>query len=132
MLRLAARHADIHRALALFLDWPRLDLAARHVLDRSGRWDGRHYGALAPAAEALATDYPDAATILYRALLDDILKRAQSSAYAHAAAYLAQLDSLAPRLTSAAVLPDHAAYRAALANAHARKPAFWAQVRKRR
>jgi ABC-type iron transport system FetAB permease component len=29
------------------------DLAAKLVLDHLGAWDGRHYGALAPAAEAL-------------------------------------------------------------------------------
>jgi hypothetical protein len=127
----AARHADIHRALELFLAWPRLDLAARHVLAHRERWEGRHYGALAPAAAALATDHADAATILYRALLEDILRRAQSSAYTHAAEYLAQLDALGPRLSPDAGLGDHATYRAALTKAHARKPAFWARVRER-
>jgi hypothetical protein len=126
----AAEHADIHRTLELFLAWPRLDLAARHVLAQRMHWDGRHYGSLAPAAEALAADHADAATILYRALLDDILRRAQSSAYAHAADYLAQLDALAPRLSPEAGIGDHAGYRAAITKDHARKSAFWARVRR--
>jgi len=127
----AAQHADIHRALALLLDWPRLDLAARHVLIHRAHWDGRHYGALVPAAEALAADHVAAATILYRALLDDILRRAQSSAYAHAAEHLAQLDALAPRIGTDADIVDHATYRTEMAKSHARKAAFWARVRER-
>ena len=127
----AAQRADIHRALELFLAWPRLDLAARHVLAHRARWDGRHYGALVPAAEALAADHADAATILYRALLDDILRRAKPSAYTHAAEYLARLDALAPRLGTDADIVDHATYRTALTKAHARKAAFWARVRER-
>jgi hypothetical protein len=47
------------------------------------------------------------------------------------AAQLAALDALAPRLNSAVAPPsDHAAYRAALATAHARKASLWARVRK--
>ncbi len=127
----AAAHADIHRALALFLEWPRLDLAAKHVIDRRDRWDGRNYGVLAPAAETLEADHPAAATVLLRALVDDVLKRAQSTAYGHAARYLERLDALAPRLDPSECPGEHAAWRAAIAKAHARKSGFWAQVRAR-
>ena len=46
------------------------------------------------ATEQLEPDHPVAATILYRALLDDILDRARSPAYRHAARYLEKLDAL--------------------------------------
>jgi hypothetical protein len=46
-----------------------------------GQEEGRHYEALLAAAETLEPDHPLAATILYRALLDDILNRARSPAY---------------------------------------------------
>lgn len=74
---LAYAQADPHRyrSLDFFLGWPRLDLAAKHVIDHRETWAGQHYGALVPAAEALEHDYPVAATVLYRALLDDILTR---------------------------------------------------------
>ena len=77
-----------YRALAFFLNSPRLDLTAKLVLDRRAEWEGRHYEALLAAAETLEADHPVAATILYRALLDDILNRARSPAYGHAARYL--------------------------------------------
>jgi hypothetical protein len=40
-----------YRALAFFLNWPRLDLAARLLVDRRTEWEGRHYEALLAAAE---------------------------------------------------------------------------------
>ncbi len=115
-----------YTALAFFLAWPRQDLAAKLVLDHRGTWEGRHYGVLVPAAEALEEKHPAAATVLYRALIDDILARARSPAYGHAARYLARLDALADRLEpSASRSLNHAAYRADLARAHGRKAAFW-------
>ena len=38
-----------YTSLAFFLTWPRLDLAAKLVLDHRGTWDGRYYEALVPA-----------------------------------------------------------------------------------
>lgn len=115
-------------ALDFLVRWPRLDLAARLVIERRSVWDGRHWEWLSPAAEALAEDHPLAASILYRALVDDILGRARSPAYGHGARHLATLDALAGRLEPASLDPDPAAYRAALRKAHGRKTGFWALV----
>jgi Family of unknown function (DUF6880) len=92
---LASPH--ITAALRFLIEWPRLDLAERLVAERRGEWDGRRYEILAPAAQALESGHPLAATILYRALLNSILERAQSLAYPHAARYHAELEALAPR-----------------------------------
>lgn len=127
----AAAYPHRYRSLAFFLAWPRLDLAAKLVLDHRGIWEGRRYGALVPAAEALEDQYPAAATVLYRALIDDILTRARSPAYGHAARYLARLDALAERVEPSPDMPDHAAYRAELKRAHGRKAGFWSLVNAR-
>ena len=124
----AAAHPYRYRSLAFFLAWPRLDLAAKLVLDHRGTWDGRYYGALVPAAEALEDVHPAAATVLYRALIDDILARARSPAYGHAARYLARLEALAERVEPLPDLPGHAAYRAELKRVHGRKSGFWSLV----
>lgn len=124
----AAGHADRYAALALFVAWPRLDLAGRLVLEHRGGWEGRHYGVLAPAAEELEAAQPAAAAVLYRALIDDILLRARSTAYGHAARYLARLEALPLASETAPDLPDHATYRGDLLKAHGRKAAFWALV----
>ena len=92
------------------------------------RGAGQHYGLLVPAAEALEHDHLVAATVLYRALLDDILTRARSPAYGHAARYLVKLGDLDTMDLAAGGLLGHEAYRAGLRRSHGRKTGFWALV----
>jgi len=120
-----------YRALSFFLSWPRLDLAAKLVVERRGEWEGRHYEILAAAAEALEPDHPLAATILYRALLDDILDRARSPAYPHAARYLKKLDALSEGEDPSWPIDPQRAYRLALQKKHGRKSGFWSLVEER-
>ena len=121
-----------YRALAFFLNWPHLDLAAKLVLDRRAEWEGRYYEPLSAAAAQLEPDHPVAATILYRALLDDILDRARSPAYGHAARYLEKLDALAALGDAASSIDPHETYRAAVAKKHGRKSGFWSLVKERK
>lgn len=116
-------------ALTFLLDWPRPDEAARLVLERVREWDGGRYDVLPGAAAALAEKYPAAATVLYRALLDDILSAARSSAYGHAAQYFRTLQDLAGRLPNGAGVETHDAYVAGLRQMHGRKAGFWSRVR---
>lgn len=125
----AAAAKDKHQALALYLAWPRLDHAARLVADNRSHWDGRAYELLVPAAEALETDHPAAATILYRALLNQILASARSKAYPHAARYFSNLEAIAGRIAGDASLASHATYKAELQKKHGRKSGFWSLVR---
>jgi len=46
-----------YRALAFFLGWPRLDLAAKLVVKWRAEWEGRYYAPLLAAAEALEPDH---------------------------------------------------------------------------
>ena len=125
----AATFAHRYTSLRLLLAWPRLDLAAQHVVEHRATWEGRHYEVLVPAAEALEHGYPAAATVLYRALIDDILNRARSPAYGHAARYFARLEALANVAEEwPSGLCNHVAYRALLNQAHGRKSAFWSLV----
>ncbi|WP_371931843.1 DUF6880 family protein [Mameliella sp. MMSF_3510] len=82
-------------ALRFFLDWPRTDLAAKLIVMHPDRWDGGDWHILPKVAALLEHDHPLAATILFRALLDDILARARSKAYGHGATYLGKLALLA-------------------------------------
>lgn len=122
----------IHGALAFLVEWPRLDLAAKLVIARHAEWDGDQYYILPPVAEALEYDHPLGAVILYRVLLNDILARARSKAYPHAARYLAKLYALAALKDAETERPadvvSHAHYRASLRKAHGRKSGLWALV----
>jgi len=75
--------------------------------------------------------HAEAATILYRALLNDILSRAKSAAYGHGARYLARLEELSIASEARAVpnMIGHSEFREGLLKAHGRKAGFWAQVR---
>mgnify|MGYP001810002039 CR=1 FL=1 len=115
-------------ALAFFIEWPRLDRAARLVLANRDHWEGRHYDTLGDAAAILEADFPLAATVLYRALLDDILGRARSPAYGAGARHLARLEALAPGIADWDGVDDHAAYALSIRKTHGRKAAFWSAV----
>ena len=128
----AMAHSDRYKTLEFLLAWPRRDLAAQLIVSSPAGWDGNQYYTLPPIAEALQHDFPLAATILYRALLDDILLKARSKAYPHAARYLKTLAQIAaaaetdpPRRADVA---DHASYFARLERDHARKVGFWGSV----
>ncbi len=120
-----AAHPQRTRALAFFLNWPRFDLASKLVIRHAAAWDGGHYEVLAPAAGMLEHDHPAAATVLYRALIDDILGRGRSPAYGHAARYLAKLALIHADEIADVGLPDHRMYNDALKRAHGRKYGFW-------
>ncbi|MCW0000546.1 hypothetical protein OE766_20145 [Pararhizobium sp. YC-54] len=117
-----------HAALRFYLAWPRLDLAARYVVARWGVWEGEFYEFLLPAAEAFETDYPAAATALYRALLDRIIGRGLSEAYGEGADYLARLSALAKRPGGNEGLMAHADYVAELRRQHIRRHGFWDRI----
>ncbi|MER2251265.1 DUF6880 family protein [Methylorubrum podarium] len=124
----AASRKDPHGGLYFLVRWPNLDRAARLVLERRDEWSGRIWELLAPAAEALEPDHPLAASILYRALIDDILERGRSPAYGHGARHLTRLGELARDLAPGDLTPNHADYVARLRKAHGRKSGFWSQV----
>jgi len=125
---LVAASPYTYSALTFFIGWPRLDLAAKLVLDKRDTWDGRHYDALPGAAAALEHDYPAAATVLYRALLDNILARAKSQAYGYGARYLARLAVLGANVPDNGIVETHDSYCTRIKQKHGRKTGFWSQV----
>lgn len=129
---LAFDHDDPDAALQFFLAWPRLDLAARLIVAHYQRWDGQDWHVLPKIVGLLEHEHPLAATILYRALLDDILARAGSKAYGHGARYLTKLAAIASHADADPGRPseivDHATYLAELKKDHARKSGFWGRV----
>jgi hypothetical protein len=59
----ALTHPDRNLALSFLGGWPNLEAANRLLRAHHGEMDGRDYGRLRPAAEALAERYPVAATL---------------------------------------------------------------------
>ena len=67
-----------------------------------------------PLARGLEQGYPLAASIVYRALLESILDRAQSKAYPHATRYLRRLGKLANKIRAWSPVTPHELYLQAL------------------
>ena len=78
-----------------------------------------------PAAEALETKHPLAATLIRRALIDFSLGAARTSRYRHAARHLLECQGLANQIEDFGAIETHEAYRARLKSEHGRKASFW-------
>ena len=90
---------------------------------------GGLYTALSALAETFThTGASLGAVACYRALLEDILDRAYSPAYRHAARYWKRLQELAPRIADYQSLETRADYDVRFRVRHGRKPAFWRRV----
>jgi hypothetical protein len=124
----ALSHPERHRALAFLIGWSNLGAAKQLVRAHHDAFDGRDYRTLRPAAEALAGKFPAAATLLHRALAEDVLRRAASRQYQYAARDVRACADLAPLLSEEAGLESHDAFMARLRREHARKTGFWSQV----
>lgn len=116
---------DVHRALDFLVAWPNLEGASRLVLGRAHELDGNLYEVLAPAGDALDGQYPLAATVVRRAMIDFTLGAARTSRYGHAARHLAECASLSRRIADFDGRPDHSGYVQAIRTAHGRKSGFW-------
>ena len=124
----ALRFLNVHQALAFLVSWPALDKAAALVIRRSGELDGDHYEILSQVADALATKYPLAATLLLRAMIDFSLKKNRAKRYRHAARHLSECASLAAAVGDFGAVETHERYSTRLKQEHGRKTSFWALV----
>ena len=128
-----------YSALMFFIGWPHDSIRAGKLSLLTvvrNTWDGRRYEVLSSGGGSIGT-YTMARRqrrSCIERLLTDILCRAKSAAYTHAARYLTRLDMIWPANTDAAAIPDistHATlFKAEIAKkAHGRKSGFWAHVR---
>ena len=111
-----------------FAELDEFETAAKIILREPTAFRGESYPVLLPLARRLEQEQPLAASILYRALLESILERAQSKYYHHAARYLRRLVDLADKITAWSPIAPQDAYLQALRVRHDRKRAFWAKV----
>ncbi|NWG73492.1 MAG: hypothetical protein HXY24_02610 [Rubrivivax sp.] len=128
---LARACADPVTAARLLLETEDGDGAQATLVAKAEHVDGGDYTRLVPLAEALEERALwVGATVVYRALLAQILARAYSPAYRHAARYWARLQAITQRAPSLAPLSSQAMFEAEVRRDHARKSSFWALVGK--
>jgi len=118
----------VHHALSFLVTWPALGQAAHLVLTRAAEINGNFYEVLAPAAAALETKQPLAATILRRALIDFALEQNRVKRYQHAARHLHECENLADEIKDFGSFEPHETYVKRLKAEHGRKSSFWSLV----
>ena len=104
------------------------DAAETYLQARAEQLNGDHYQFILPLAETFETlSRPLTASLLYRALLDSILRRGQTRTYGHGARYLRKLDLLAKTVSDWGDIEPHSVYVKQLREKHGRKTSFWAR-----
>ena len=104
------------------------DAAESYLQARAEQLNGDHYDALLPLAETFESlARPLTASLLYRALLDSILRRARTTTYGHGVRYLCKLDLLAQTINDWRDIEPHTVYVEQLRRQHGRKTSFWSR-----
>jgi len=106
----AQTYPDPFKALAFLTAWPSAAGAARLVMERGPALHGDRPDVLEPAARLLEHRHPLAATVLLRAMVDDVVRFGRADRYADANRWLLEAESLVPGLPDDAAIDDHAAW----------------------
>lgn len=129
-LILGAKRLD-YSDVGFLIEVGRLDEAAEYLIVRREQLDGDCYDVILPMARAMEkAGKALCATVLYRALLDSIFRRAQYKAYPHGARHLQRLDLLALAIDDWGDIEPHAEYFARVRQQHRFKTSFWAHYEK--
>lgn len=124
----AAQFHDVTTALVFFTEWPDLMGAAALIEARTQEVDGDLYHMLTPAAEALRARHPLAAMLLWRAMIDAVLREGRTARYAHAADHLMDCAAADSDIEDYGRFPSHDAYLEQLSARHKHKASFWKRV----
>ncbi len=103
----AQAYPDPYKALAFLTAWPSAAGAARLVMERGPALHGDRPDVLEPAARLLEHRHPLAATVLLRAMVDDVVRYGRADRYADAARWVLEAESLAPGLPDDMAIDDH-------------------------
>jgi hypothetical protein len=130
-IQLIAQAERLSYTDARFLLWlDRLDDAEAYILPHIEEINGDYYVEVLSLAQPLEeTGRILTASLLYRALLESILRRAISKYYTHGVRYLRKLDRLGKAVKDWKGHVPHELYRTGLERDHARKSSFWGRYR---
>jgi len=108
-----------------------MDAAETYLFGRADQLNGDFYSGLLPLAEAMETTGRHlCASVIYRALLDSILRRGRTKAYPHGVRYLKKLDRFAASVSDWQRIENHTVYKDHLSQKHGRKHSFWSRYKK--
>jgi hypothetical protein len=112
-----------------FTEMSEFNSAEDIIIGNQGSFNGDRYWMLLAIAEPLEDDHPVGASILYRATMESILRRAISKNYPHAVRYYEKLSDLNRRIEDWKGVQKHSAYWKEIEIKHDKKSAFWRRIR---
>ena len=98
------------------------------IISRSQDLDGNYYEYLTNWAQTLKAQYPFAATLLLRAMIDYSLEHAKTARYYYAAKHLNECAQISAKFSFPANVEDHERYLKRLQIVHGKKRSFWDQL----
>ncbi|HHD56908.1 MAG TPA: hypothetical protein ENK89_04430 [Desulfobulbaceae bacterium] len=111
---------------AFLLATDQVDAAEKYLLQHAEQLDGDMYFDLLPLAEAMEEEGRYLVAIMvYRSLLDSILRRGYTRSYHHGVDYLEKLDILSLKINDWRRFSTHEQYKQDLHKTHGRKYSFW-------
>lgn len=117
-------HENVHWALGFLLEWPDVPRAAGLVIRREAELNGDYYELLNAAASSFAAEYPLAATLALRRMVDFTLGSTRSTRYRHAVRQLRRCAELALRIDDYRGFLDHDSYMEEVRETSVRKTKF--------
>lgn len=125
--------SDPTTAASLLVEVGDIDGAEARLVAEAENLRQKDFGTLEVLAKALhAQERWRGETVVYRALLLDVLTCAHAKAYRQGARYWARLCEIGASGADLSPLRSHEDFATEVRLRHARKPAFWAQVNARR
>lgn len=116
---------------AFLVEVGKVEEAENYLIKRRDQINGDFYDGVLSLAERMeSVDSPLATTLLYRALLDSILRRAQTRTYGHGVRYLKKLENLATKVKDWKDIEDHGDFESRIQSDHSRKTSFWKRYNK--
>ena len=116
---------SIFTAINFLMHMKNLQELSNFIFIRLDDIKGDGYYTLRPAADALRNDYPLAAILLYRKMMQSILEQAKSKYYDYAAKDLIDCALLSSHIVDWQSYDNHEIYFQHIEEKHKRKPRFW-------
>lgn len=126
----AEQYPYLSTSISFLLKWPSPARAAKIIEARADELDGNSYYTMTEAADALEAEYPLAATLMRRSMIEDTLNGAKHKRYRYAAKHLAECATTDAAITDYGNFTSHNQFVVALQEHHGRKHGFWGLVNK--
>jgi hypothetical protein len=127
----AVSDTDFVRGFSVLIYLEEIEPGETLILSNQNYFNERFYTTLLWLIDLLEDRSPVSQIVIYRALLMDLLKRAYSKAYNHAAKYYKKLNKIDKQMSNyPSELINHRTFCKELHEKHGRKKSFWSKVEK--